>query len=908
MATSVGEIIVNAKLNSAQFTSALKSLNSSATSAAKTLQAAGQSSAKAFDGSAASVKQLASAADSAAASVKRIDGSNIKQLGQSASISAGSIRTISSSASVAGGALRSINGTGIAAAGNAASAASGSIKGITSSASMAGRAVAGIGTSAATAARGINSIDTGGFTEKFKALPNAIGSAFTSVKNVASNAMGQISTDATSMLGGLAGGLKGGVAGLAGLLKTGLEAAAKAAMTGIATAAGATVSAIGGVITGAVKQFADYEQYVGGVQKIFQAGADTVISNADKAYKTAGLSANQYLSNVTDFSASLVKDMNNDFEGAATEADKAITDMADNANTFGTSMSVLTYAYQGFAKDNYTMLDNLKLGYGGTQGEMAKLINDSGVLGDSVKVTAETVKDVPFNKIIDAIHVTQENLRITGTTSKEAASTVSGSINTMKASWDNLLTAMGTGQDVEGATQKFIESLQQVIQNLSPVIQRVIENLDPIVSQIAAALAPLWDKYIKPLIDQLAPIVTQYITEILQAAGGAILSGMFNLWYSGMSSLYDGIISGVGSIIGAIPGLVGEFFGNLAWLVGDYFAGMFNDLIKPVGEGAYNIGATIFNAIVDFVSGIPAKVGEILGGIKDWAGNVYNAAAELGGNIWDGIVDWVKSIPGAVGDWIDSIKDWWQNVYNSAAELGSAIWDGIVDWVKSIPGEIWNTITGAVDKVKDYVKNAFSNIGSNISDAAGSVWDSVTGAFGFATGGYISGAGTSTSDSIPARLSDGEFVVRAAAVRSVGVPALNHINQRGTLPGYATGGLVSRNATPGEAVNALAGVIGRVINDIGITIENIPQSLLNGLQALIKRITSAIGDGLADINDIFGGGVGNASSLAGGLDDIGGIIGGLIGGGGGSRVTNNYYQFDRAANDNYLYSRTVGGL
>ena len=173
----------------------------------------------------------------------------------------------------------------------------------------------------------------------------------------------------------------------------GLKTAAK-----VGTAAvGAAAAGIVALSKSAVENYAAYEQLVGGVETLFGTSADKVQEYASNAYKTAGLSANEYMETVTSFSASLLQSLGGDTEAAAEYADRAIVSMSDNANKMGTSMEMIQNAYQGFAKQNYTMLDNLKLGYGGTQSEMARLINDSGVLGESVKVTAETVKNVPFD-------------------------------------------------------------------------------------------------------------------------------------------------------------------------------------------------------------------------------------------------------------------------------------------------------------------------------------------------------------------------------------------------------------------------------------------------------------------------------------------------------------------------------
>ena len=228
----------------------------------------------------------------------------------------------------------------------------------------------------------------------------------------------------------------------------------------------------------AVSSQAEYEQLVGGVETLFKDSAKEVQHYADIAYKTAGMSANQYMETVTSFSASLLQGLNGDTAKAAKIADMAIIDMSDNANKMGTSMEMIQNAYQGFAKDNYTMLDNLKLGYGGTQEEAARLINDTKVMGEAFKATAKNVKDVPFDKFLEAIHKVQENMGITGTTAKEASDTISGSVASMKSAWQNLLTGIANSQlDRKQLVKNFTDSIKTAAKNLIPTVKETIKGL-----------------------------------------------------------------------------------------------------------------------------------------------------------------------------------------------------------------------------------------------------------------------------------------------------------------------------------------------------------------------------------------------------------------------------------------------
>lgn len=228
----------------------------------------------------------------------------------------------------------------------------------------------------------------------------------------------------------------------------------------------------------AVQSQADYEQLTGGVETLFKDSAKEVMKYADVAYKTAGLSANEYMETVTSFSASLLQGLGGDTARAAKIADMAIIDMSDNANKMGTSMASIQYAYQGFAKQNFTMLDNLKLGYGGTASEMARLINETGVMGAAFKATAENVKNVPFDKMIEAIHKVQQNMGITGTTALEASETISGSVASMKSAWQNLLTGIANSQlDRKQLVKNFTDSIKTAAKNLVPTIKETIKGL-----------------------------------------------------------------------------------------------------------------------------------------------------------------------------------------------------------------------------------------------------------------------------------------------------------------------------------------------------------------------------------------------------------------------------------------------
>lgn len=264
-----------------------------------------------------------------------------------------------------------------------------------------------------------------------------------------------------------------------GLEKT-TDALKKVEKVAMATTAAVT-AALGKLSSDALSAYSQYEQMVGGVETLFAGAEDIVLENARNAYKTAGISANSYMETVTGFSATLLQGLGGDTQKAASIADQALIDMADNANKMGTAMGSIQYAYQGFAKQNYTMLDNLKLGYGGSQAEMARLINDSGVLNGQMMATAKNVKEIPFDKVIEAIHVIQTNLGITGTTAKEAESTIEGSLNKLKASWENALVEIA--QPLDDFAQDGLTVLNDNVDEIKEALVDTMEEIKPLLDE-----------------------------------------------------------------------------------------------------------------------------------------------------------------------------------------------------------------------------------------------------------------------------------------------------------------------------------------------------------------------------------------------------------------------------------------
>lgn len=332
----------------------------------------------------------------------------------------------------------------------------------------------------------------------------------------------------------------------------------------VAIAGGAAVgSAIAGTIAGGVAEGAKLEQSLGGIETLFKENADTVIKSAQNAYKTAGISANQYMEQTTSFSATLLKGLGGDTAKAAQYANKAIVDMADNSNKFGTDIGLIQNAFQGFAKSNYTMLDNLSLGYAGTQEGMANLINDSGVLNGEFEATAENVKDIPFHTMVDAIHEIQEEMGIAGATSQEASETVSGSFAAMRASAQNVLgnIALG-GENLIPSIQALIETTKTfLVDNLAPMVWEIVSNL-PVLFSTA--------------VDGLGPALMQSGTDLMNMLGIGIEGGVGGIVEKFKTAIAP-ITEATQTVFGQLPELIGSIGETITPLI-DMVANAFTQL------------------------------------------------------------------------------------------------------------------------------------------------------------------------------------------------------------------------------------------------------------------------------------------------------------------------------------------
>ncbi|MBF0788181.1 tail tape measure protein [Streptococcus sp. 19428wC2_LYSM12] len=366
---------------------------------------------------------------------------------------------------------------------------------------------------------------------------------------------------------------------------------------GSALTAGITAPVAAGV-TAIIKSYADLEQAVGGVETLFKESAASVIANSETAYTRAGVSGVKYMEQVTSFSATLLQGLGGDTAKAAAYGDKAIVQMADNANKMGTAIGDIQNAYQGFAKDNYTMLDNLKLGYGGTQSEMARLVNESGVLNGAFEATAENVKDIPFHTLIEAIGITQDRLGITGTTAKEASETVSGSFQAMVAAGQNLVAGFGAADaDVKTLMENLKSTVEIFVQNIKRVLKNIWDNL-PMAE---------WQKWVLAIAVGSGPVLLA-IGGIIKAVSG--IGSVFKTVGAVMSNPF-------GLAVVAIAALVAGFI--YAYNHSERFRNMVNSAVESV-KNKFNELKTMAQPAIDSIVNSLKKLnvgafGPLIGGV-----------------------------------------------------------------------------------------------------------------------------------------------------------------------------------------------------------------------------------------------------------------------------------------------------
>lgn len=531
------------------------------------------------------------------------------------------------------------------------------------------------------------------------------------------------------------------VSGFGSTIKKGFALAAKA---GIATIS-ATSAGIGAIVKSSASAYADYEQNIGGIETLFKDNADTIVKYASEAYKTAGISANDYMQNVTSFSASLLQGLGGDTAQAAEIANEAMVDMSDNANKMGTDISAIQNAYQGFAKQNYTMLDNLKLGYGGTQAEMARLINDSGVLGDSIKVDEKTVNSVSFDKMIEAIHKVQTDLDITGTTSKEAATTVSGSLGSVKAAWANLMAGMGDkNADLKNLIKEMVSTVKTFAKNIMPVIKQALSGVTTLISELAPDIAAELPQLVSDLLPQLIEAGTQIFQALVKGISDNI-GTITQAAITAITTIATALIQNTGPLVQSLATIITTIAQALPTILPDLINAIVEqiptviqaviDCMPAIIDGTIQIVTAIAEALVDNIDLIIDGAVQIIDALamslsdSDTAAKLAQSALEIIGTltmellknlpdiladgiliavefikgIAQGMVDYFAPVSDALSDMLIDLTDWFSRKWNDFKEWGSDMIQAFIDGIKEKWQSLKDTVCDVASSVKDFL-------------------------------------------------------------------------------------------------------------------------------------------------------------------------------------------------------------
>lgn len=531
------------------------------------------------------------------------------------------------------------------------------------------------------------------------------------------------------------------VSGFGSTIKKGFALAAKA---GIATISAASAG-IGAIVKSSASAYADYEQNIGGVETLFKDNADTIVKYASEAYKTAGISANDYMQNVTSFSASLLQGLGGDTAQAAKIANEAMVDMSDNANKMGTDISSIQNAYQGFAKQNYTMLDNLKLGYGGTQSEMARLINDSGVLGDSIKVNEKTVNSVSFDKMIEAIHKVQTDLDITGTTSKEAATTVSGSLGSVKAAWANLMAGMGDkNADLKNLIKEMVSTVKTFAKNILPVIKQALSGVTTLISELAPDIAAELPQLVSDLLPQLIEAGTQIFQALVKGISDNI-GTITQAAITAITTIATALIQNTGPLVQSLATIITTIAQALPTILPDLTEAIKQQMplilqaildslpaiiecttqiivtiaetlannINLIVDGAVKIIDTLAMSLSDSDTAkklteaafkiVFTLTKEIVKNLPDILASGILIAVEIVKGIAQGMVDFFAPVSDALSDKLLDLTDWFSRKWNDFKEWGSDMIQAFIDGIKEKWQSLKDTVCDVASSVKDFL-------------------------------------------------------------------------------------------------------------------------------------------------------------------------------------------------------------
>lgn len=645
------------------------------------------------------------------------------------------------------------------------------------------------------------------------------------------------------------------------------------------------------VTKSAVGHYAEYEQLVGGVETLFKDSSGKLIDYAEKAYKTAGMSSNQYMDTATSFAASLIQGLGGDTAKAVELTNLAITDMSDNANKMGTDIGSIQDAYQGFAKQNYAMLDNLKLGYGGTQSEMIRLINDSGVLGEKI----DSLDNVTFDQMIEAIHKIQDNLGITGTTALEAGTTISGSWSSVQALFENILTKVGSKlaptvmgflqqlsdwmetidwdafatsvgdalqrvfdwiQKIDFTTffekgmdgvENFLEKLGGLIEDVPKIIQ-TFKDWSPLIAGVAAGFVTL----------KVAMAISSLISAVSTAIG--ILTGVEETATVAQTGLNTAMLANPAVfIISIIAGLVVALI--TLWNTNDGF----REAVTNAWESVKEAVSTAIEAIKGFFTGlvdsikqawenIKTAISEKIDVIKETVTNVFTAIADTVSAVWETIKNAVQVAIMFIGEIISAafqiITMPWMFIWENCKEYIIAAWEFIknavstaLDAISTTISNIWNAIVGFLTPILDGIKNTFTTIWEAIKTAVSTAINNIQTVI------------TTVWNAIVSFLKPilegikNTFTTVWNAIKSTISTVLNAIqttitNIWNAIKTTVTNVINSIKSVISSVFNAIKSTISSILNSIKSTFTSVWNSIKSTVSNVINGVKSTISSGL----------------------------------------------------------------
>ena len=482
----------------------------------------------------------------------------------------------------------------------------------------------------------------------------------------------------------------GKVNSISSSIKGGLASAASAAAKATAAAIALTGAAVVKIGKQAFDAYSSYEQLAGGVDKLFGDASEQLKQHAQEAYKTSGMSANQYMEQATSFSAALVNSLGGDQQRAAELTDVAMRAMSDNVNVFGSNMVDVQNAFQGFAKQNYTMLDNLKLGYGGTKSEMERLIADANEYAAATGRASDLSID-SFADIVQAIQLIQEKQGIAGTTAKEAATTIEGSINMTKAAWVNLLTEIGKQDgDIPARMQELMESVTNVVSNVTPVIQRVIEGIAQAAPILIPAILDSLGQIFQVVADNLPAFIQILITTIISAAP-QMIDAAFQLFLAILQALNDvspQIADGLATLLVTLVDKLVQYAPQIAVAS----AQLFQQILIALVQKSPEILAELGRSLIDMEWNVSGKAGDML-----------RAGLALIGGLLDGVRNKISELPHAIWEGIKAavyeVANFNLDMYNA----GVSITSGLADGIRAGFSNAISAVAGGLSMIRSYL-------------------------------------------------------------------------------------------------------------------------------------------------------------------------------------------------------------